>query len=102
MLTTAQAIKKYGTPNETGAGYLVTLTLPYPMRLAWDTDETVTRMRCHKLVAAKFEAVFKELLETYGLVRIKELGIILSIMYSVRMLEKELLSMHTQEEKKEF
>ncbi len=75
MLTTAQAIKKYGTPNETGAGYLVTLTLPYPMRLAWDTDETVTRMRCHKLVAAKFEAVFKELLETYGLARIKELGI---------------------------
>lgn len=75
MLTTAQAIKKYGTPNETGAGYLVTLTLPYPMRLAWDTDETVTKIRCHKLVAAKFEAVFKDLLETYGLTRIKELGI---------------------------
>jgi hypothetical protein len=32
-------------------------------------------MRCHKLVASKFEAVFKELLETYGLARIKELGI---------------------------
>ena len=75
MLTTAQAIKKYGTPNETGAGYLVTLNLPYPMRLAWDTDETVTKIRCHKLVAAKFEAVFKDLLETYGLTRIKELGI---------------------------
>lgn len=75
MLTTAQAIKKYGTPNETGAGYLVTLTLPYPMRLAWDTDETVTRMRCHKLVADKFQAVFKDLLDTYGLARIKELGI---------------------------
>ena len=75
MLTTAQAIKKYGTPNETGAGYLVTLTLPYPMRLACDTDETVTRMRCHKLVADKFQAVFKELLDIYGLARIKELGI---------------------------
>lgn len=75
MLTTAQTTKKYGVPNETGAGYLVTLNLPYPMRLAWDTDETVTRMRCHKLVAPKFEAVFKELLTTYGLPRIKELGI---------------------------
>lgn len=75
MLTTVQAIKKYGTPNETGAGYLVTLALPYPMRLAWDTDTTVSRLRCHKLVADKFEAVFKELLETYGLPRIKELGI---------------------------
>jgi hypothetical protein len=52
MLTTAQAIKKYGTP-----------------------DETVTRMRCHKLVADKFQAVFKDLLDTYGLARIKELGI---------------------------
>ena len=75
MLTTQQAIKKYGTPNETGAGYLVTLTLPYPMRLAWDTDETIIRIRCHKLVAVHFDAVFKEILETYGLTRIKELGI---------------------------
>jgi hypothetical protein len=41
MLTTAQATKKYGAPNETGAGYLVSLNLPYPMRLAWDKDTTV-------------------------------------------------------------
>jgi hypothetical protein len=75
MLTTAQAIKKYGKPNETGAGYLVTLALPYPMRLAWDTDTTVSKLRCHKLVADKFDKVFKELLEVYGLPRIKELGI---------------------------
>ena len=75
MLTTQQTIKKYGTPNETGAGYLVTVNLPYPMRLAWDTDTTVTRLRCHKLVADKFEAVFKEILATYGLPKIKELGI---------------------------
>ena len=54
MLTTQQAIKKYGTPNETGAGYLVTLNLPYPMRIAWDTDSTVSRIRCHKDVADNF------------------------------------------------
>ena len=75
MLTTQQTIKKYGTPNETGAGYLVTLNLPYPMRLAWDTDTTVSRMRCHKDVAIKFEAVFKDLLAHYGLEKIQELGI---------------------------
>jgi hypothetical protein len=75
MLTTAQTIKKYGTPNETGAGYLVTVQLPYPMKLAWDLDTSVTRLRCHKLVATKFEAVFKELLEVYGLEEIKRLGI---------------------------
>ena len=75
MLTTPQVIKKYGTPNETGEGYLVTLNLPYPMRLAWDTETTVTKLRCHKLVAASFEAVFKDILATYGLPKIKELGI---------------------------
>lgn len=75
MLTTPQVIKKYGTPNITGEGYLVTLNLPYPMRLAWDTETTVTKLRCHKLVAASFEAVFKDILATYGLPKIKELGI---------------------------
>lgn len=75
MLTTQQTIKKYGTPTETGAAYLVTVNLPYPMRLAWDLDTTVTRLRCHKLVAIKFEEVFKDILATYGLPRIKELGI---------------------------
>jgi hypothetical protein len=75
MLTTQQTIKKYGTPTETGAAYLVTVNLPYPMRLAWDTDTTVNRLRCHRLVADKFEAVFKDILATYGLPKIKELGI---------------------------
>ena len=42
MLTTQQATKKYGVPSETGAEYLVTLNLPYPMRLAWDLETSVT------------------------------------------------------------
>lgn len=75
MLTTQQATKKYGVPNETGASYLVTINLPYPMRLAWDTDSTTLKMRCHKLVADKFEAVFKDILQHYGYAKIKELGI---------------------------
>lgn len=45
------------------------------MRLAWDTKTKVTKMRCHKLVATRFELVFNELLEVYGLERIQELGI---------------------------
>lgn len=74
-MTTAQIIKKYGTPNETGAGYLVTIKLPYPMRIAWDTDSSVSTMRCHRLVADKFLAVFNDLLSRYGYDKIKELGI---------------------------
>ena len=74
-MTTNQIIAKYGNPNETGAGYLTVINLPYPMRLAWDLEVTVTRMSCHKLVADKFKAIFNDLLEHYGYNEIKRLGI---------------------------
>jgi hypothetical protein len=74
MLTTAQALAKYGTPNERGT-YLTTINLPYPMRIAWDINTKVTKMRCHKDVAQRFLSVFKELLAVYGYERIVELGI---------------------------
>jgi hypothetical protein len=74
-MTTQQATKKYGTANITGAGYLVKIKLPYPMRIAWDLDSSVNSMMCHKLVADNFTAVFNELLSTYGYDKIKELGI---------------------------
>lgn len=74
MLTTQQAIKKYGTPNVEGS-YLVTVTVPFPLRIAWDTKTTTSKLRCHKLVADNFLAVFTELLEVYGLPKIQELGI---------------------------
>jgi len=75
MITTQQLISKYGKPTESGIPYLTTITLPYPMRLAWDLDTKVTKMRCHKLVAGKFIKVFSELLSVYGLEKIQELGI---------------------------
>jgi hypothetical protein len=74
-MTTKQIISKYGKPNVTGDGYLVTILLPYPMRLAWDTEAVVTKMRCHKLVSGRFLAVFNEIHREYGHAKIKELGI---------------------------
>jgi hypothetical protein len=74
MLSTEKAIKKYGIPNVEGT-YLTTITLPYPMRIAWDTKVTTTKLRCHKLIADKVLAVFKEILAVYGLPKIQELGI---------------------------
>jgi len=74
LLTTQQIIAKYGTPNEDGT-YLETITLPYPMRLSWDTKTVITKMRCHKLVKQNFLNVFNDLLSTYGLKKIQELGI---------------------------
>jgi len=75
MLTTQQATKKYGTPTVTGAEYLVTLELPYPMRLAWDLDTKVSKMRVHKLVKDNFKGVFDDLLAHYGYDKLVELGI---------------------------
>lgn len=74
MMTTKNIIKKYGKPNQQGS-YLTTIQLPYPMRLAWDLKTTVTKMRCHKLIADDFMAVFNDLLAHYGYDKIKELGI---------------------------
>lgn len=74
MLKTNEIIKKYGKPNQQGS-YLTTIQLPYPMRLAWDLKTTVTKMRCHRVIADDFIAVFKDLLAHYGYEKIKELGI---------------------------
>ena len=75
MKSTRELMAIYGKPNETGEGYLTTIQLPYTMRLAWDLDTTVKRMRCHKLVAENFRAVFNDLLIHYGYDKIVELGI---------------------------
>lgn len=74
MLTTKQIISIYGKPTQQG-GYLTTIKLPYPMRLAWDKKTKVTKMRCHKLVAEDFLGVFNDILDHYGYEKIVELGI---------------------------
>ena len=74
MITTAQAIAKYGKPNQAGS-YLVSIKLPFPMRLAWDKNTIVKTMRCHKLVANQLTAIFTDILSTYGIAKIQELGI---------------------------
>lgn len=74
-MTTSQLIKKYGEPNEMGAGYLKKILLPYRMRIAWDTDTFVTSIMCHTLAADKFSAVFNDLLHHYGYPELSALGI---------------------------
>lgn len=51
----------------------VTLVLPYPMKLAWDLKQTVTKTSCHKLVKPSFERVFKKTLAHYGIEQIRKL-----------------------------
>jgi hypothetical protein len=72
MITTEQLIKKYGNPTENGSDYLVSITPPF--QLLYD-GKPVKTMRCHKLVADKFMAIFTEILQVYGIEKINELGI---------------------------
>jgi hypothetical protein len=75
MLTEKQVYAKYGTPNESGTGYLVTFNLPYPMRLAWDLKTKVTKIRCHNLIKDKLLNVFNDLQKTYGYDKLVQLEI---------------------------
>lgn len=74
MLSTKECIEKFGKPSETGT-YLKTIKLPYAMRIAWDVNTKVTKMRCHKDLTDAFLGVFNDILEHYGYENIVELGI---------------------------
>lgn len=73
FLSDVEIIKKYGQPGN--PDNFTIIQLPYPMRIAWDTSQIVTKMQCHELVALDFTRVFEELLTTYGFNKLKELGI---------------------------
>lgn len=73
MLTDEQIITKYGKPGD--PDNLTVITLPYPMRIAWDLGHNVTRIQCHKLIATNLLNVFNDLLTHYGLVELQRLGI---------------------------
>lgn len=73
MLTDSQTIAQYGQPGD--PDNLTTILLPYPMRIAWDMEKTVTKIQCHKLIANRLLLVFNEILAVYGYDKLKELGI---------------------------
>lgn len=70
--TEAEIVKDFGRP---GAYNLVSIKLPYRMKVAWDLTQTVGSIQCHKLIAKPLLAVFEDLLKEYGLVEIQKLGI---------------------------
>lgn len=59
----------YGEP---GTG-LETVTLPYPMRLAWDTDHVITRTVVHRKCKDSFVAVLEMTKDFYTLDGIRDL-----------------------------
>jgi len=73
MLTQTETINKYGNPCKPENH--VSISLPYPMRIAWDLETSTNKLTCHKLIADKLLAVFVDILDHYGYEKIKELGI---------------------------
>ena len=74
MLTTPQIIKIFGRPGDDRN--LVTVQMPYERKIDFLTPMPLTkRMQCHKLVAPIFQKIHREVLEYYGMNRIKELEI---------------------------
>lgn len=73
MLTDQQIIAKYGQPGD--PDNITVLTLPFPMRIAWDPAKTVTRIQCHKLAAQPIYNALAEIAAMYGMAKVKELGI---------------------------
>ena len=54
---------------------MVTVELPFPMRLSWDTGKVVTRISCHRLVADSLVRIFERTLKHYGMERVQALGL---------------------------
>lgn len=75
MISTEQLNKKYGKPNATGKGYLVTIDLPFEMIVAWERKTIIKRIQCHKLIADKLKKALSDILCHYGIEQIRELGI---------------------------
>jgi len=61
-------VRKYGEIGDTSQ--LVTMTFPYPM---YYDGNIVKTAKCHRLVKDDLEAIFKEILTTFGLEKIKKL-----------------------------
>lgn len=69
-------IREDGTLNETDwqRRFLKRVDLPFPLKLSWNTSQSVTRLFCHKKVAEVFQEAFetiekerlKSQVKTYG------------------------------------
>ena len=46
--------------------HLATITLPYPLTLAWDLSVEVRRLTCHRLVAPSVTAILTSILNAFG------------------------------------
>lgn len=73
MLTDSQIIAKYGAPGD--PYNLTVISIPFPMRIAWDLSTTVNKIQCHELISGNLQNALIDIKRHYGYDKIKELGI---------------------------
>lgn len=67
--TQAQVSSFYGKVGENQTSILA----PYPLIIAWNTSQVVTKITCHKKVASVTQDVLKTVLDHYGLEEVRRL-----------------------------
>lgn len=67
--------KFYGVPGPAIEAQLVYAELPFDLRLDWDLNRKVRRVRLHKKCAPSFVAAMKEVFAAYGEKDFRALGI---------------------------
>lgn len=88
ILTDAEVFAMFGEPIAPGSGAnMSTVSLPYPMRIAWDKTRTIQKVYCHKKLVTPFSDLFRDILSTYGPEKIQNLGIdLFGGLYNYRMM----------------
>jgi hypothetical protein len=72
--TSQEMVNIYGQPNQSGT-YLASASIPFKLKLAWDENTTVSKIRCHKIEVPRVEKIFKEIFDFYGQEKISDLHI---------------------------
>ncbi len=61
----------FGKPGD----HLVTIQVPFPLKLSWEPKTSVNKITCHEQVADAITAIFQKTKDTYGLEKIATLGL---------------------------
>lgn len=71
--TESEIRAKYGQPGD--PKNMVTMNLPYPMRIAWDKTTVISKTTVHKLFKDQLHKALSEVLAHYGIATIRVLGL---------------------------
>ncbi len=67
----AELIRFFGNPGD----HLIQVDLPYPHRIAWNTDQVVNRITCHEKVGPSLVKILGQVREHYHMEGILALGL---------------------------